>query len=52
MLDLTLSRNLFQSSYFDLRMTDILNGPKSHDLQFHLLEDVVRHGNPSGFDVS
>jgi len=40
------------AAYFNREMTDILNGPKSHDLQFHLLEDVVRHGNPSGFDCS
>ena len=33
-------------------MSDILNGPKSHDLQHHLVEDVVHHGNPAGFDCS
>ena len=33
-------------------MDDILKGPKSHDLLHHLLEDIVRHGSPCGFDVS
>ena len=34
-----------------LRMDDILRGPKSHDLMHHLVEDIVRRGSPSGFDV-
>ena len=33
-------------------MSDILRGPKTHDLIHHLVEDLLRHGNPSGFDVS
>ena len=33
-------------------MDEIMKGPKSHDLMHHLLQDVVRHGSPSGFDVS
>ena len=33
-------------------MSEILSGPKSHDLMHHLLEDVLRHGSPSGFDCS
>ena len=33
-------------------MPEILQGPKSHDLQHHLIEDLVRHGNPAGLDCS
>ena len=33
-------------------MESILDGPKSHDLQHHLIEDLVRHGNPAGYDCS
>lgn len=33
-------------------MDQILRGPKSHDLQYHLTEDIERHGNPAGFSVS
>ena len=33
-------------------MDEILRGPKTHDLIHHLKEDLLRHGNPSGFDVS
>ena len=33
------------------RMSDVLRGPKSHDLMCHLLEDVARHGCPAGFSV-
>ena len=32
-------------------MPDIMAGPKSHDLVNHLIEDIIRHGNPAGFDV-
>ena len=39
-------------SFFERRMPEILQGPKYHDLQHHLIEDLVRHGNPAGFDCS
>ena len=32
-------------------MPEIMGGPKSHDLVNHLIEDIIRHGNPAGFDV-
>ena len=38
--------------YFEKRMSDILKGPKSHDLQHHLIEDLVQHGNPASYDCS
>ena len=34
-----------------LRMPDIMRGPKSHDIEHHLLQDIVAHGNPAGYDV-
>lgn len=39
-------------SFFGRRMESILEGPKSHDLRYHLVEDLVRHGNPAGYDCS
>ena len=36
-------------TFFERRMDSIQKGPKS---QYHLCEDVVRHGNPAGFDCS
>ena len=38
--------------YFEIRMPAIMNGPKSHDIEHHLLEDIMAHGNPAGFDVN
>ena len=28
-----------------------MKGPKSHDIEHHLLEDILAHGNPAGYDV-
>ena len=46
--------NLLQTvqAHFAREMDAILRGSKSHDLLHHLLEDVERHGPPSGFDCS
>ena len=38
--------------FLERRMQDILRGPKAHDLRYHLLEDLVRHGNPANYDCS
>jgi hypothetical protein len=32
-------------------MPDIMRGPKSHDIEHHLIEDIVAHRNPAGYDV-
>ena len=40
------------NAYLAREMEDILIGAKSHDLLYHLLEDVIRHGSPAGFDCS
>ena len=34
------------------RMPDIMKGPKSHDIEHKLLEDILDHGNPAGYDVN
>ena len=34
------------------RMPDIMRGPKSHDIEHHVIQDIVAHGNPAGYDVS
>ena len=31
-------------------MEVLVPGPKTHDLENHLLEDIQRHGSPAGFD--
>ena len=31
-------------------MEVIAKGPKSHDLEHHIQDDIRRHGNPAGFD--
>jgi hypothetical protein len=31
-------------------MEVLIPGPKTHDLEHHLQEDIRRHGNPAGFD--
>ena len=41
----------FSTIYIGFRMPEIMGGPKSHDLVNHLIEDIIRHGNPAGFDV-
>ena len=40
------------AAFFGRRMESVLEGPKAHDLQFHLIEDLVRHGNPASYDCS
>ena len=40
------------AAFFGRRMESILEGPKAHDLQFHLIEDLLRHGNPASYDCS
>ena len=31
-------------------MEDLVPGPKTHDLEHHIQEDILRHGSPAGFD--
>ena len=31
-------------------MVELVPGPKTHDLEHHIQEDILRHGNPAGFD--
>ena len=38
-------------TFIDFRMPAIMRGPKSHDIEHHMLEDVLAHGNPAGYDV-
>ena len=40
------------AAYFNREMPEILRGAKSHDLIHHLIEDIARHGHPTGFDCS
>ena len=40
------------NAYLAREMEDLLIGAKTHDLLYHLLEDVIRHGSPAGFDCS
>ena len=39
-------------AYLSREMDSVMKGAKSHDLTNHLVEDIVRHGTPSGFDCS
>ena len=36
-------------AFFHRDWQDIVAGAKTHDLQYHLIEDIKRHGSPSGF---
>ena len=38
-------------TFLDFRMPDIMRGPKSHDIEHHMMEDILAHGNPAGYDV-
>ena len=40
------------AAFFGRRMGTLLEGPEAHDLQHHLIEDLVRHGNPASYDCS
>ena len=33
-------------------MPEIMSGPKSHDIEHHMSEDILAHGNPAGYDVN
>ena len=39
-------------AYLTREMTGIMNGHRSHYITNHLLEDIMRHGLPSGFSCS
>lgn len=36
-------------AFFDREFPDIIPGSKTHDLEYHLVEDIKRHGPPGGF---
>ena len=35
---------------FKRDLEDLVPGPKTHDLEHHIQSDILRHGNPAGFD--
>ena len=42
----------FSRAFFDREFPDLVPGSKTHDLEFHLIEDIKRHGPPGGFSCN